>query len=411
MPPFPDSPQAIYRFFDQTIQVWADLPDILTILDDVYAWFSIPIPNRSDGHYHILTGAGGPAVLVDGRRYPCRDQTTLLSFAYVAILNSVFQRVRSHWLVHAAALNVGGRGVLLLGAGGLGKTSLALELARRGHGFLSDDVGAVRRADGHVDPFPKSIGVRPGMEQLFPDLNFDGQKLIPGLSRGEKGFLPIDRLIPGAIGQPAPLGGVFVLSGDLAAQTDPGGVIYLTLDRIESACVADLQAVPGIIRVSIVEDITAESDQWPVVSGQQVFTGDWPLATDHYRGSAPSAVNFPLLQIEVAPGAFVDLAIEAVCDRHGALLLHFMKGDEPEADFDRPPVLVPLSRAETARELVRKFRAGPRSAVLQAVYGGDLGRMFLDLVELLRDVRCFRLQVGRLRETADAICETMGASP
>jgi hypothetical protein len=300
---------------------------------------------------------------------------TLLAFAYVAILNSVFQRVRSHWLFHAAALTINGQGVLLLGAGGLGKTTLALELARRGHGFLSDDVGAVRRADGRVDPFPKSIGLRPDAGHLFPGLNFDGQKPIPGLSRGEKGFLPIDR-VPGAVGQPAPLGGVFALSGDLAAQADPGGVIYLTLDRIEPHCLANLRAVPGIVRASIV----AAEDP------------------------------FPVLRLAVAPGAFVDLAIEAVCDRHGVLLLHFMKGDEPPPDFDRPPILAPLPRAEAARELIRKFRAGPRSAVLQEVYGGDLGQMFLDLVELVRDVRCFRLQVGRLSETADTICEAMEAS-
>jgi hypothetical protein len=212
------------------------------------------------------------------------------------------------------------------------------------------------------------------MQRLFPDLSFAEQVRIPGLSPGEKAFAPVASLVPAAAGRPAPLAGLFALTGDLAARTDPGGVMTVGVDRIDRRWLADLKAVPGVTCVSAYPD-------------------DW----------------LPSARLEVAPGAFVDLAVEAACDRHGVLLMHVMKGDEPAPDFGRPPVLEPMPRVEAARELIRKFRAGPRSAILRDEYGGDVGLMFLALVELLRNVRCFRLQVGQLAATAETVTEAMRA--
>jgi HPr kinase/phosphorylase len=46
---------------------------------------------------------------------------------------------------HGALVEVGGMGVLLLGPSGIGKSECALELVRRGHRLVADDVVAVER--------------------------------------------------------------------------------------------------------------------------------------------------------------------------------------------------------------------------------------------------------------------------
>lgn len=42
--------------------------------------------------------------------------------------------------IHGTLVEVGGQGILLLGPSGVGKSECALELARRGHCFVADDV-------------------------------------------------------------------------------------------------------------------------------------------------------------------------------------------------------------------------------------------------------------------------------
>jgi len=47
---------------------------------------------------------------------------------------------------HGALLEVGGLGVLLLGPSGVGKSECALELVRRGHRLVADDVVEIERS-------------------------------------------------------------------------------------------------------------------------------------------------------------------------------------------------------------------------------------------------------------------------
>ncbi len=63
-------------------------------------------------------------------------------------------------LLHAAAVEVHGRALLLVAPSGGGKTTLALALARRGHGLLSDELVPVRWEGAQILPFPRTLFVR-----------------------------------------------------------------------------------------------------------------------------------------------------------------------------------------------------------------------------------------------------------
>ena len=118
--------------------------------------------------------------------------------------------------VHAAAVRIGGAGVLLAGSRGAGKTTLAVGLATRGHGLLSDEVGAIRLDGPSVVPFPRAAGVRPGPRASAAAAMLDR----PGL--------PVERFADGSVktlvrlgdlgpevplGEPTPLAHVVVLEG------------------------------------------------------------------------------------------------------------------------------------------------------------------------------------------------------
>ncbi|MDR3474667.1 MAG: hypothetical protein P4M09_23710 [Devosia sp.] len=73
-------------------------------------------------------------------------------------------------MVHGAAVAVDGRGVLLAGAGGAGKSTTALACALSGMGYLGDDYCAVDPADCSVHAIYRTAKVLPTTLAMLPRL-------------------------------------------------------------------------------------------------------------------------------------------------------------------------------------------------------------------------------------------------
>ena len=78
---------------------------------------------------------------------------------------------KKHSLVHGAAVAVSGRGVLLAGWGGTGKTAAIINLLKDipKAAFLSDDFSIIS-ADGSLLSFPKAFFTYPYHKNLYPHL-------------------------------------------------------------------------------------------------------------------------------------------------------------------------------------------------------------------------------------------------
>ena len=75
--------------------------------------------------------------------------------------------------IHAGCVAREGRGVLLCGDGGAGKSSLSYACARRGWTFLSDDASYLlrsRASESLVLGHPQRVRLRPDAPQIFPEL-------------------------------------------------------------------------------------------------------------------------------------------------------------------------------------------------------------------------------------------------
>ena len=57
--------------------------------------------------------------------------------------------------------------------------------------------------------------------------------------------------------------------------------------------------------------------------------------------------------------------------------------------------------------LLHHLRGGTGSALLQDGFQGSVARLALFLARLTSQMACFRLRVGRLRETADLVCQVV----
>ena len=61
-----------------------------------------------------------------------------------------------HLLFHSGAVTDGDRTILILGYSGVGKTTMTLELVKRGFRFMTDEFTAIDVSGNFVHPFPRS---------------------------------------------------------------------------------------------------------------------------------------------------------------------------------------------------------------------------------------------------------------
>ena len=119
-------------------------------------------------------GAGGWRT-ISLRQTPCEPQIALYANQAVVdrrqawqpfmanyAINRVLRLQREVLFFHAASIGIAGRGVLIVGPKGAGKTTCAMTLAARGHDFFGDELAAVRCSTRALLPFRRAVSMRAG---------------------------------------------------------------------------------------------------------------------------------------------------------------------------------------------------------------------------------------------------------
>jgi hypothetical protein len=124
-------------------------------------------------------------------------------------------RLRGITCLHASAVNLRGRGIAFLGAGGAGKSTTAAAFAREGYAVLSDDIVALEERDGsflvmpaypQVSLWPESVNMVYGSPNALPRFTPNWEKRCLALGQGDMRFES----------RPLPLAAVYIL-GDRRA--------------------------------------------------------------------------------------------------------------------------------------------------------------------------------------------------
>jgi len=136
---------------------------------------------------------------------PASMHANLIEYLFHTALTQLLRR-RGLYMIHAAALEKHGRGIVIPGMSGRGKTTSFISLLRSGYRYLSDDHPLIRDAGTHVEvlPFPNRVNVTESTIACFPELrNAPDHVLRPGSPK--RSFHPED-LYPTSVGnccQPA----------------------------------------------------------------------------------------------------------------------------------------------------------------------------------------------------------------
>lgn len=129
---------------------------------------------------------GAAAMEVRGSRSRILDLVRWRAYCESVIFHTVVAQRGERFLLHAGAMASADEGVLLCGETGRGKTTLVLNLARRGLSFLSDEIAWIDIATRQVRAFPRALGVRDSAAARGPDGNPVESRVTQSLSGDEK---------------------------------------------------------------------------------------------------------------------------------------------------------------------------------------------------------------------------------
>ena len=370
--------QLTLRFFDLRANIKSDSAAYISRFARMYRRFQANgAPNQPQVEFTVLTQSdnawGQPAMILDGEVRLLNDLGLLETYTYDGVLNAIVSGVRSHLLIHAGVVSRGDQGVILAADSGHGKTTLVLELVRRGFKFLSDEMAALGRADRRVYPFPRSLRVRPGTLELagFPEAADGAAEWIGKL------LLDIEEIQPRGMGGPATIGHVVILQDPAEAEwpEGPEREMGVLVDRLDEALLAAVRQIEGV------------SEAWP----------------DTERG-------YPTLRFRAVHRMSVLPQIEALCREQQVLVLDISKRTESQPTFEAPARIEAIPKSKAVIELLRRFQGGHKSALLQEEFGGSSTRLFMELADVIGQAKCCQLFVGPLDEMADLVCDLVNTS-
>jgi hypothetical protein len=158
-----------------------------------------------------LAGSREPFLSLNGRDCQVRLTAQWRKAVALLLLHRLMRARRDAVFFHASSVAIAGRGVLLVGPKGAGKSTLALALAARGHALLGDEHACYRPATREILAFRRPVGIKPGPRAAAVD------RALERLGRRPErdGMLRIDAdaLFPGPEPAPAPLEAVIFLRG------------------------------------------------------------------------------------------------------------------------------------------------------------------------------------------------------
>lgn len=150
----------------RVIEVQSDVPEVRAILETFFRAF----PSASGAtslSYTIKASNGKLCVLEGDGKAPLFSGDSPLEIVYLLegfLYNHILPSIRDHLTFHGAAVEKGGKALLLLGPAGSGKSLLTLALLQgvEGCSYLSDDACPLSPEGGQyrVSPFPRAIRLR-----------------------------------------------------------------------------------------------------------------------------------------------------------------------------------------------------------------------------------------------------------
>ncbi len=155
-----------------------DLKRIILFGDKEISYIKTLIDDYQRLNFDFLTGETTPAIIITKNHkvpkillevareknfpvFKTKEETVRMMVEIISFLDSAFAPTSS---LHGTLINVYGKGVLIMGDSGMGKSELALELIKRGHVLVADDRVVTSRIHNQI--FGKSPELLEGVLEV-----------------------------------------------------------------------------------------------------------------------------------------------------------------------------------------------------------------------------------------------------
>ena len=240
-------------------------PDLLDLIDATYSAFRVETVAGGERGYELALERGPSTLRIRdslGQEFVVADEAEGVVRALDLIVQYVVRRLGEDGLyaIHAAALELAGRGLIISGRSGAGKTTLALALLTRGFRLLSDEFALSAPDARSILPYRRSAHVRPATLELIPQLAF-----LEGLPRQQLGggsewsLTPesLDRVFPGCLGGPSTVSNILLLeAGDHEGRSalEPLAAAQAAIELVRATPAAAEAFTPVLARLSRLAD-------------------------------------------------------------------------------------------------------------------------------------------------------------
>lgn len=272
------------------------------------------------------------------------------------IFKFLIEEVKDYFLLHAGAVSWRDRGLIISAPCGFGKTTLIIELVKRGLCFLSDELAPIHRLSHLVEPFPRSLGLRTeGSNQTIMD---------------------IKEIFPARIGKTCLC--KYMVFLDLPRENFIDNSQFQTIEvafnRIDDLFLDELKGIPGIRKVSRIEERL-----------------------------------FPMVRLSLKNRVYFYPKLQQMSQKRGISIMYSLPSQSKKPDYTGSPSLRHLSPRQGLIRLTQSVINREKSKMLNQTYQGSITRMLTGLADVARESEFYRLCPGRLKETSEILDELVRA--
>jgi hypothetical protein len=252
-----------------------------------------------------------------------------------------------------------------MGPSSFGKTTLVLELVSRGYKFLSDEYCSIRVNDYHVEPFPRTLGIK----ESSPFYNTLDRKKFFHHTNEKKISVGCDNIYPDCIGEACKPYYLIVLKSSLNNRPLKDKKIFA---------------------LSLLHDDRELIDK--ICTNKSIKLLDKSLDD-----------NFIFYRFSLDPNCNSTKTIQGLCVGHEDNILSQSVLLDDRPDFNANPTIKALSKFDASLEVSKNLLNRSQDGNLFKRFKKQNSLMLYTIVGFINNLDCYEMEPGVLKKTADII--------